>query len=207
MTDHNPTPPSTTGPSASSPVPQPQPQPQGGHYPGPSYPQPPYPAAGTTPPAPGAYPGTGMLQPPQPGAYPGAVGPMPPQGGAYPVKKTGGFFSALFDFSFTKYVTLTAAKIVYILAIVIHALIALSILINTFAVVGAIQALNSYTSYSSESSGLASGFFVFIIAFLFAGIYFIAAIVFTRLLLERQIAVVQAAKACQAIESSLDEDK
>lgn len=52
-------------------------------------------------------------QPPYP-PYPNNPGPPPQRPAAAP---TGGFISALFDFSFTKFVTISFAQFVYILAV------------------------------------------------------------------------------------------
>ena len=50
---------------------------------------------------------------------PGAANGYVPQAGAYtPAQKQESFFSALFDMSFSKYITVTWAKIVYITTVV-----------------------------------------------------------------------------------------
>lgn len=62
--------------------------------------------------------------------------PPPPQapgtGAEAPARETDAFFSSLFDFSFTKYVTLNFAKIIYILAMVLLVLGYLLTIISAF---------------------------------------------------------------------------
>ncbi|QOR70296.1 DUF4282 domain-containing protein [Ruania alkalisoli] len=112
------------------------------------------------PPQPGtAVPGYGAQQPPagygvqQPPAGYGAQQPPagygPPPGGgygqpAYPQAGGGGngFFGAFFDFSFSKYVTLTFAKVIFIIAIIIAALWWLGAIISGFGA-GAIGSMMS----------------------------------------------------------------
>lgn len=74
-------------------------------------------------------------QMPDPGLYPGSeyppdrsAGSLPPIGAA-----GGNFFGALFDFSFSRYITPTVVKVVYVIVVVITAIYWLGGLIASFA--------------------------------------------------------------------------
>ncbi|WOF23621.1 DUF4282 domain-containing protein [Microbacterium betulae] len=109
----------------------------------------------TTPQQPPAAPGpgaSGPAAPPYPSGRPGALppqgaphpyqgGPVPPRGAPTPPWSTpqqagedaSGFFRALFDFSFSQFVTLKFAKFIYALLIVLLALGYLVAVISAFA--------------------------------------------------------------------------
>lgn len=84
--------------------------------------------------SPGEYPAGGQYshQPQQPPPPPQQPAPEPSSGA--PKRETDAFFSSLFDFSFTKYVTLNFAKIIYILAMALLVLGYLFTIISAFAV-------------------------------------------------------------------------
>ncbi|MGO1173890.1 MAG: DUF4282 domain-containing protein [Actinomycetaceae bacterium] len=70
--------------------------------------------------------------------YGGQPGPVPgPQGDPYLTSSTAsstkGFFAKLFDFSFSDYITLTFAKIIYGIVIVVIALAWLTMIVMGFA--------------------------------------------------------------------------
>ncbi|GAA1738234.1 hypothetical protein GCM10009809_36680 [Isoptericola hypogeus] len=113
---------------------EPQP-PQAGEPHRPPYPQQPYPQQpygqqpGQQPygqqsyePQPyGQQPGQPPIQPPpDPGLYPGNE--YPPDRSARPAPGAGSFLGALFDYSFTRYITPTIVKVVYVIVTILVAL-------------------------------------------------------------------------------------
>jgi hypothetical protein len=88
------------------------------------------PSGGWSPPPGGYQPPPGGYQPPSGGGYqpPGGSYPPPSSGQGPEINSAGGFFNALFDFSFQRLVTTRLIKILYILAFVIVTLYALGIL-------------------------------------------------------------------------------
>lgn len=82
---------------------------------------------------PGSYGGGGYGQPPT-GGQPYGQSPQgqPPRGGVDLAQESKGFFGALFDFSFTHFVTPMIVKVVYILVTVLLAIGALGVVISGF---------------------------------------------------------------------------
>jgi len=112
---------------------QPAPQPPYGHQPPAGQPphggEPPY---GDQPYAQPQRPYEGQM--PDPGLYPGSE--YPPDRSAGPITPHGegsGFLSALFDYSFSRYITPSVVKVVYIIVTVLVALAWLSGLVATFS--------------------------------------------------------------------------
>jgi len=99
---------------------------------------------------------------------PGASFPPPAAGGSA-INSPGGFFSALFDFSFTRFITPMIIKFVYILATVALGLVYLFLVIAAF------------------SDSAASGLFMLIIGPVLLLIY----LAFIRMTLEIYLAVVR----------------
>jgi hypothetical protein len=82
-------------------------------------------------------PNSGVTPPTPPPVPPGGSGPMPPPpyGGPPPIggaNDASGFFTALFDFSFTTFITPKVVKVVYIIATVLLGLAFLVFLISSF---------------------------------------------------------------------------
>ncbi|SEE64691.1 DUF4282 domain-containing protein [Ruania alba] len=165
--NQNPQPPQPAGPPPGS-VPPPGTPSFGGE----SGQQPPPPgtpsfggASGQQPPPPGtpSYGGASGQQPgPPPQAPPPAYGqqpggPPPPGGygqqpgypqagpGQYPQQREGnGFFSAFFDFTFSRYVTLTFAKVIFIIALIIAILWWLGLILSGFGMASMGSAMSAY---------------------------------------------------------------
>jgi Domain of unknown function (DUF4282) len=74
-------------------------------------------------------PGPPPQQPPPGGGYPSYPGPE----GGRPADRPAGFFKALFDFSFTHFVTPKIVKFAYVLATILLALIYVGLVISGFA--------------------------------------------------------------------------
>jgi hypothetical protein len=99
--------------------------------PAPGSPAPGSPAAGS--PAPGSpAPGSPAAGPSAPGSAPAGPSAPGPSGEA-PADSSAGFFQALFDVSFTTFVTPTIVRIVYVLAIVWAAVVYVLVVVGGFA--------------------------------------------------------------------------
>jgi hypothetical protein len=127
----------------------------------------------TTPPQDNPY-GATPPPPPPPGPPGGPMPPMPPApaaGGGSPIgaDTASGFFAALFDFSFTTFITPKVVKVVYIIATALLALGFLIVLVSAF----------------SDSAG--AGVAVLIIG----PIVFLLYLAFIRMSLEFMVAIVR----------------
>ncbi|UFU06096.1 DUF4282 domain-containing protein [Ruania halotolerans] len=90
--------------------------------------------------------------------------PQQPDAGQYGQPKASGFFSAFFDFSFSRYVTLTFAKVIFVIAIIIAILWWLGIIIGGFGA----GALSSMANPYGRSDG--GGAILGVLAILFGWI-------------------------------------
>jgi hypothetical protein len=152
---------------------------------GPGAPTPGAPGPGA--PGPGA---AGQAAPGQagygPSAMPGGVQPMGPAAGASRGADSRGFLSALFDFSFSSFVTTRIIKVLYVLIMVLVSLVALFYTIIAFRL----------------STGF--GLLVLIIG---DPLYIIIVMAFWRLLLEAFVVVFRIAEDVRAIRERTGHDR
>jgi hypothetical protein len=126
----------------------------------------------TTPPQDSPY---GVTPPPPPPSPPGGTMPPmppaspPPAGGSPLAEDATGFFRALFDFSFTTFITPKVVKVVYIIATALLALAFLVFLISAFS--------------DSAGAGIA--------VLLIGPIVFLLYLAFIRMSLEFMVAIVR----------------
>ncbi|UFU02720.1 DUF4282 domain-containing protein [Ruania suaedae] len=146
--------------------------------------QPGYGDAGQQPGGPGyAPPGQPM---PGYGGQPAAgYGPGYPQAGGSGGGSGNGFFSAFFDFSFSKYVTLTFAKVIFIIAIVIAILWYLGAIISGFGA----GALSSMADPYGRNDG--GGAILGVLAILFGWIPPVLFLIGVRIGLEFVVATIK----------------
>ncbi|WIM68223.1 DUF4282 domain-containing protein [Corynebacterium breve] len=105
--------------------------------------------------------------------------PAAPEANKAEANTANGFMSALFDFSFTQFVTIKFAKIIYIILMVIFALTWLAWILSSFAAF-------------SESAGLGIG--MLLLTIIGGGIFFIVSLVYSRVMLEFVISMIRTAQ-------------
>ena len=156
-------------PFTPQPGPQPYPQQMGG-----------FPPYGQQPPAP--YPGYAAV-PPQGTAPMGA-----PLGAPAPVGHKG-FWASLFDFSFSTFITVKFARIIYILAVVVNLIAAIAIFVSMWG-----------TSYYFDG-------WLFFFGLVLGIVYFLLSIIFSRLGLEFVVAMIKTAENTHAMNVALAQER
>nr|WP_162933216.1 DUF4282 domain-containing protein [Corynebacterium lactis] len=132
-----------------------------------------------------AYTNPAMQQPAPNGGNNGGLGNM-----SSVTAESRNFFQALFDFSFSSFITIKFAKVIYLLNIIV------AVLSYFFWVVMGFNAGFAATGYSSSSSSsVGLGFFVL----LFGWIPALIQIISVRLILEMFIAIVRTAQNTSAL--------
>lgn len=103
-----------------------------------------------------------------------------------------GFFAALFDFSFSHFITLKFAKLIYILAVALNAVFMF------FVVIGAL------TFVFDDYYGFFSGLLIFIFAILAAAVSALLNVIFLRIGLELAVSVIRLAQNSTDIKNKLN---
>ncbi|MDO4613008.1 MAG: DUF4282 domain-containing protein [Actinomycetaceae bacterium] len=156
------------------------------------------------PPLPQATPSSVAPQPAAPGPYAPSVPPSTPASTPPPARapqpertpsgKDDGFFGALFDFSFERYVSLRWAKVVYVCVLVLNALMAMGV----FTTIASASAAASYMG-GGGPSGLAILFGLALSVALFIG-----ATLVVRVCLEALIALIQQTRYLRSIAERME---
>lgn len=103
-----------------------------------------------------------------------------------------GFFAALFDFSFSHFITLKFAKLIYILAVALNAVFMF------FVVIGA------STFVFDDYYGFFSGLLIFIFAIIAAAVSALLNVIFLRIGLELAVSVIRLAQNSTEIKNKLN---
>lgn len=105
-----------------------------------------------------------------------------PYGSQRPITNDSGFFKALFDFSFSNFITVKFAKVIYLLSLVV---IALFVLISSLVII---------------AQGLTVGNFLMLIVSVVAGFFYL---IIARLGLEFSVAMIRVAQNSTEIRDEL----
>lgn len=124
-----------------------------------------------------------------------------PSGSAAPRSSRDGFFGALFDLKFERFITLRFARVIYVICIVMAVLSWLGTILSAILAATAQSALMSYASYySGMDAGMGAGGVLMIVAAVLLGwIPSLLMVICSRIILEFIVASVRTATNTQAL--------